>query len=195
MVWRSKNVALTDQDGDAAEVDDLIGASVVMDSSHHLIHNGKSFEGFVSEETPGDGDKINIAFKTGTTSSSWHLFPLGASAGAAALRVFEGPDFTDNTGTSLTVFNRNRQSSNTPDVIDVKANPDETGKMTSGVTFNDATGTKIYEEYFGSDKDAGGQSRGEREIVLASDTFYVVEIEAKEADLAYISLNVNWYEL
>ncbi len=174
-------------------LDPTTGAHSVLTYAHKAIHNGNHFVCFHSKESPSDGEKINMCFKIPEENKRPHLFLLGSSAGASVLRIIENPSITDNSGSSLSIFNRRRENNNVSIILDISTNPDTANQVAKDVTFSN--GTTIYEEYFGSDKDAGGQSREDYEFVLKSEEEYIIEAEVQEAGLAYINIIATWYEL
>lgn len=172
-------------------IDETTGAAVSINFDEAKVHDGEAFHAFHSAVDPVINDKVNIAFKTPNTTTKIHLLPLPSSAGATKLQIIRGASITVDTGSALTVFNQNENSLNATTIIDVSVSPSVPGRAAKDVTHSG--GTIIFEEYFGSDKDAGGQGRGTREMVLKTNTIYICELESLEAGLTYISLFLSWY--
>lgn len=181
-------------------IDSSTRALNVIDYTHHEIHAGAAYFAFHTDASKGDGDTINIYFKTPAETTSenllCHVVVEWAASGAAFLNIYEAPTVTSGTGTNGNdVIDRNRNlttSSTLSGVQDNMGTSSAAGAYAKDVTVTD-NGTLIYQDYAGTGKSSAASERAEEEIVLASDTEYVFEVESDAAGLT-LFLRVDWYE-
>lgn len=181
-------------------IDEATGAYAGIDYAHHEIHDGTSFNCFCYQNVEEIGARTIIAFKTGDLPTCIHVTPLGSASGGAHARILAAPNIVDNTGASLTVFNRNQCSNNKSQVIDTSQNPDVPGQAMffTALTMGNVTGgTEIAHAHLqeGAGKKAlGGVARDTQEWQLAPNTLYAFEIESLVAEENYCEVELNWYE-
>lgn len=173
-------------------LDGVSQAITTIDSLHHEIHEGDAYSINFYDVSKGDGTTINAYFKTPNTSKRIHCFFQWSASGAAFGRILEAPTVTSNTGTNAKdIYNKNRNSSNTSEVVDNATSP-AAGKFATDVTIT-GNGTILSVEYSGAAKSVGGESRNESEFVLKPNTAYVFQVESDAAGLT-LALRVGWYE-
>jgi len=181
--------------------DDLTGAAVTIEYEHHEIHDGNFFHSWYGQTVSDIGDKTIIAFRTPVAPTRLHLIAHYLCAGAAEASVFEAPTVTNNTGATLTVYNRDRDSLVTSGIWDTSQTPDVQGQATyfTEVTQGNVTGgTEIWHAILalGTDnKPAGGELRGLNEWILKANTLYAFVLESKTDDDNSCMVRLNWYEL
>lgn len=112
---------------------------------------------------------------------------------AGKIELYEGPTWTQGTGTAFPIFNRNRNSATTSVLLE-----DTTGAF---VATNNlirkpagfAGGTVIHDFYLFGDKKIGGEARDVQEIILKSNTTYAVLVTAIDGTNS-AQVILNWYE-
>ena len=111
--------------------EDLVsGAYVGIDNPHFKIHNGEGFVCHYTQTVSDTNDRSIIAFKTPNTMRYPHVTVSASASTAATAFILEAPTITNNTGASLTIFNRRRIGTPTETtVIRTKTNPDELDAM------------------------------------------------------------------
>jgi len=187
-------------DTDYMQLDPLSAALLVIQYEHSELHGGRSFACHYSQEVSDTGFKSIIAFKSGNDTRQHHLV-FSASASAPAIGyILEAPTITDNTGDTLSVFNRNRTSANLSDIIDTSQNPDVKGQamyFTAAAASNVTGGTILDTVPLISGQGpfaVGGTNRGQQEWILAEDTLYAFVIESSDATDNIHRIQVDWYE-
>ena len=89
---------------------------------------------------------------------------------------------TSNNGTTLDVFNRDRNSGSTATIIAFHT-PTVTG-----------TGTRIRCWHAGSGRNFGGGDRGSHEFILKQNTKYLFRITNATTNNNFMALKIDWYE-
>ena len=193
-------VMVVDSDGDIVTIDEATGAITIIQYEHHELHMGDSFSCWYEQTVSDIGDKSIINFRTANSARWLHITVTVSATFMAEVRILEAPAINDNTGASLAVYNRNRNSGTIATVIDTSQNPDVTGQATyfTEVTMgNVAGGTEILHEHLGTGegkKTLGGMSRGAAEWILLPNTLYAFEIESTTNDDNVHVIVLNWYE-
>ncbi|MCP3684643.1 MAG: hypothetical protein GY861_18405 [bacterium] len=172
--------------------DQSTGATNIVEYAHHEIHGGSSYMVGSYDPDLDNGEKIIVAFKTPNTTKWLHLLILVDNSSESTLELLEAPTITNDTGTDLVVYNRNRNSGNTSGALNIKASP-AAGFATLGPTIT-ATGTVIEAQMVGSGKEkVGGETRGTSEFVLKQNTIYAIRLTAL-ADNGSANVLLDWYE-
>lgn len=162
-------------------LDPSSGIIVVLDNEQYRIHEGQHF--FATDH---DND-IDVE-----TSKYWHVIAPDSSTDVhlkftlhlddpGKIEVFEAPTTTAN-GTSITVFNNDRNSANTADLT-----------LYSDPTVS-ADGNLIYVERIGTNKSAGGKLRRNQEIILKYSAAYLIKVTT-DANDNEASIEFHWYEV
>lgn len=193
-------VMVVDSDGDIILIDEDTRSLTIIGQEHQEIHCGDSFSCWYLQDVSDTGDKSIIAFKTSATTKWIHLVPAGSATVVAHYRLYEAPVITDNTGATLAIYNRDRNSATTSTVIDTSTTPDTVGQamyFTEATMGNVVGGTEITHEHLGTGegkKTLGATTRGTQEWILKQDTFYAFIIESiNDDDNTHVVL-LNWYE-
>lgn len=193
-------VMVVDSDGDIITIDEDTGSITTITQEHSELHCGDSFSSWYLQDVSDIGDKSIIAFKTSNTIKWIHVTVTSAATVMAHSRILEAPAITDNTGATLAIYNRDRNSATTSTVIDTSPAVDVAGQamyFTELTTGNVTGGTEIAHEHLGTGegkKTLGGATRGTQEWILKQNTFYAFVIESITADDNTHVIGLSWYE-
>jgi len=160
--------------------DDVTKALVEMSYEHHKLHGGYLFS-YTEASDIGNGANRDILIITPSTDDHTHMAMDISAESEADTKLYEGIGLTSN-GISVTSYNRNRNSSNTPQTL-LYHTPD-------GVS----GGTLLFQKHFGSGKQFGGGSRDANEIILKQNTKYLYRVNNATTGNNFISVELNWYE-
>jgi len=166
-------------------LDDTSRGLVVISTEHERIHDGVMYEaGFLWSEVTAIADDASAEFLLQLTDGAHAIFNI-AAGGDAEVHFFENPTFSA-AGDLVTVFNKNRFSSNTSSAV-ATANP----------TITDA-GTALPKSFLpgGSGPHSGGGSDGNynHERVLKGGNDYLVRVTNRAGATKAISIGVEFYE-
>lgn len=168
-----------------SKLDANTGALITIDYPHHEIHGGSNYF-FTRPLTLGDGGDDEVLVTTPVGAKQAHMLLSVTATGETDFKLYE--DTTRTGGTPLTPRNRNRNYSDSS-VLTVAHTP------TGG-----AVGTLIAETFFGVDAGAGsnrqlsgGGSDSRQEIILKSDTKYLLVVDSATASNR-ITIVADWYE-
>ncbi len=190
----------TETNVEYCKMDSLSHAMAVMDYEHSELHGGSAFTCHYSQEVSDTGDQTIVAFKTGSTDKQMHATFAASSSMGATATLIEAPTITDNTGASLTIYNRNRTSTKESEAIDTSANPDVENQamyFTEATMGNVTSGTVLDTEPLQAgkgNKALGGVSRGEQEWILKKSTLYAFVVESTTDEDNTHRITVDWYE-
>lgn len=184
-------VLRADYDEDAKEYTLVIkgneseGILVVQDLAHHEIHEGNHYA-YINAQDIAGSTTISFVIVVPDTPYVPHMEFFLNGESEYSLEIYE--DATpDDEGTLVAtpgIFNRNR---NKPD--------NNSTKIYSGPTLGAGSkGTLLSRIHVGSGNNVGGETRGDNEIILRSNTKYWVDITNISATANYISWVVDWYE-
>lgn len=158
---------------------------VMIDFAHHQVHEGETYKALhknlTGTVTPATTQEYSVAVgaHTPAISSPHMLFGFEVYDGAILVEIYENPSGTA-TGTTITAYNHNRNSTNTPTLV---AKHTVTGL---------SAGTLIDAFYVA----AGSKSSDDRatsEWLLKVSTTYRIVVTPKVNSSNYIA-NLNWYE-
>ncbi|KKK46671.1 hypothetical protein LCGC14_3162910 [marine sediment metagenome] len=176
------------------KTDGATGALETIEVPHFELHEGNAFICDGNDTAMGDGDTLILAFKTADTTRWVHLTLTGWSLAQSHIDVIENCSWTTNTGTKQPLYNHNRNSSLTSNILE-----DSTGTFgaNNGMVLNPtglSGGTIIHHFDMGSGKKEEGQlDRGQAEFVLKQNETYAIRQTADAAsNEGHIAL--NWYE-
>jgi len=193
---------LVDESGNiySAKRDKITGVFTIIDYAHHEIHGGSGFVCHYTQTVSDINDKSIIAFKTGPIKYLHATVAASVTATAVAY-VYEAPTITNNTGDSLSVFNRRRVGTPTETtVIDTSTTPDTAGQAMyfTEVTMGEVTGgTELARIPLGAGagpKVIGGLARDTQEWILKPNTLYAFEVVSSTADDNIHWIEVDFYE-
>ena len=163
--------------------DPISDIPVYIDLEQHQIHEGETYQytQFTGSVTANNTlDFLMIVPTTAVTIRCPHLVVEFVTDAQVSVFLYEAPTTTAN-GTALTVYNRNRNSANTP-----------LATVYSGPTVT-AVGTLLDVELAGSGQKVGGESRGGLEWILKSNTKYLIR-RVIGTNSATVVFKIKWYE-
>ena len=170
---------MTDKYG-ALHTDGKTNNLMVIDETHHQIHEGNAFHMAAVDDTMGDGDTLIVTLTTPDTDKEIHITFWFDTLAGAHLEIITG--ITSHTGgVAITPKNLNLNSTNTTVTTETKSNPTLTGGTVLG---------SIYA--FGSRRATAGASHS-NELILEKNTKYAWKMTADGATNA-IYLHLDWYE-
>jgi len=152
--------------------------------AHKRIHDGVSFECGHYDAAVGTGTAATMTMLVATGSKSMHMI-FNPSVGAdATFQITNGVSVTT-TGTSLSIFNKNANSTN-PSLSSIYHTP-----VTSGGT----AGPTIFIPGGNAGQTPGSQgSTYDREKILAPNTNYLLTMTNVAVSAQQMSLLLEWYE-
>lgn len=161
-------------------VDDDSDSLVMIDETHHLIHEGKHFFIVGYDDLAISGTTV-FALTTPAGSTRVHMTFLYSADGSYTLEVYENASVTG--GTATTPVNNDRNSSNTSSVTVVK-NPTVS-----------SNGDLLEQIKVGSNVKFAGteQISRENEMILKPSTTYLYRVTANEA--LTLTYKGTWYEV
>ena len=160
---------------------DSYGALHTIDQAHHEIHEGDYwFADDVSATLTANAIKYWLLV-TPNEATALHSLPVIISTGEIILEVYEGVTVATN-GTELPLLNRDRNSTAT---TTYKFYKDPTTPVTTGCPL-------VRYVRVGSGKNAAGDSRSDAELILKSNTKYLIKATAI-TNGTFISCHVNGY--
>lgn len=184
MKTNSQYIIIKDELGNESELlgDNLFsGAPLVIDVEHHEIHCGDSYMATRSVDlTNGATDTIILNVPNETGIKRYHATFAITSEAECNFDIYEGAT-TVSDGTTLTQYNRDRNSTNT------------TGITTFHTPNTPAGGTLIETRHWGTGRSAGGETRGAQEVILKNNTKYRLVVTNATSNNNYISWEINHY--
>ena len=154
---------------------------VIIEFEHHQLHEGETQRAEDYQASLGSSTvKYGITVPTFTTTINSPHMVIGVDVygGNVIVQVYETATFTS--GSALTKFNRNRNSSTTV-----------TTTITGGVT--SSNGTLMHTFFGGAGKSGSGSGRSEVEYILKSNTIYRVDLIGRAAGTEAV-IYFDWYE-
>ena len=165
---------------------------------HKEVHDGDTYEVWFTDDTMGDNDTINFAFKTPpATTKEIHMIVDFAAKVGAEVTILEAATWTAQAGTIKVPINKNRNLAATKTSV-ILGNETSTVFAANEVAYNVATvlstvATTVGEDAIFGAISGGGGSRSMKEIILKGDTTYVVLFIAEGASNQGF-LKLRWYE-
>ena len=169
---------------DVVRVDnkEIDGGIPILDYSHKEIHSGKHFY-FTEYFALNSGEDREYLLTTADSDSTPHFKGIIAGTFITTVDLYEGTSLTG--GTPITVFNNNRNSSNTA------------GMTVAHTPSGSGDGTKIYTYKFGNGStpqtSTGGFVEPDQEIVLKKNTKYLLRVTSG-TNANSLSVDMYWYE-
>ena len=172
----------------APPIDAVAGVGIGTSQAHHKIHEGDSFVVDYIDTEMEDTAYIGVGFTTPAASSGLiHILVAFASKTSAHIDMIESPSLGQ--GTSITAFNRRRDSTNVTSVTNLKSY-----NSADGDTIIVGGGVVVHDFYVWADKKATGQGgRAVDEFVLAPLTEYAFKLTADAGSNAG-QIILNFYE-
>ena len=168
--------------------DDVTGVQAIISYEHHEVHEGKSFFVSAYDADLDTSDTLALAFLTPALTKI-HVLALIDNTSASLFEIIEGA--TNVNGSNIPVYNRDRNSATTSEIMSAKATPTP-NVVTTGSTFTG--GTTIHSQVIGGGKEKiGGQTRGSAEIILKVNTIYAFRLTGL-ADNGSANVGISWYQ-
>jgi len=179
-------MVITDPDGHTAGVDSGAALATILEA-HRKIHNGDYYY-IKNFATVGTGDSLDFLFIIASNTVphvQWQL----ASESEANFYLYEGVEVSSN-GTPETVFNCNRNSSNTA-TLQVYSGP-----TLAGGSLGDGGqgGILISASVVGSSKETTANRITTYELIGKAGTTYWVRLSNVSSQAAWVDYDFNWYE-
>lgn len=186
----------------AANVDRSTNAIKTIEYEHNEVHGGSHYTCHFTNDCTNTGEMTVIAFNTANTTKWVHLVAVATATAQTNFGIYENTSIDVDEGTQLTIYNNNRNSSNTSGVTSIETVP----VVNKATSFNEAqaaganitTTTEIYSEHIGSNsgpRASGGNSRGSAEFVLEQNQQYAIILTSLNNDDNTHNLVLEWYEL
>jgi hypothetical protein len=165
-------------------------ANITVDYAHHELHAGSYFHASGANDLAASGTLI-VTFTTPNTTKWAHFVPAVVSEIETEAKLWEGfaVGAGGTVGSSVTAYNRNRNSATAP-----------TCTVYTGASVGTASpgtiGTILLETWhWGSGKDIGGGDRADNEWMGKQNTTYCIQIVNQSGAAAnYINWSFDWYE-
>jgi len=170
----------TESNVDDVRMDRVTNTLQTIEYEHHEIHSGSSYVFTVAGDI-ANNDYAHLLVVTPNTPKWGHIIFEAEVETEMKLNVCEGVSISDS-GTSLSSYNRNRNSTNEPAIL-VYTNP----------TITDS-GTCIVTAQVGSGKKIGGSARSTGELILKENTIYDFKVRNESGGAGFASQQFNWYE-
>ena len=165
--------------------DEITRTLQMIDYAHHEVHEGNGYSVSVEFADLDTGINGDLYFKTPNSAVWDHIIAAFYTSAAAKFYLREAPTITAS-GTLLTSYNQDRNSSNTTSVV-ARSSP----TITAG-----GSGTLIDRARGGGGIGAGrfgGSTVGRSEWILKQNTIYLFRI-VSEADNNKAMIELKWYE-
>lgn len=178
-------------------MDALFRAPLIQQIEHFEIHEGCAFIARAFDENMSIGDEIILAFKTPNTLKVPHIIIDFSAKASSHVDIIESPVWSTGTGSQVLVYNRNRNSTNTTDLLE-----DSTGSFINTNTIllnpNNLSGGTIIPNgtlYVFTPMGIGQstKSRGESETILKANTQYAIRFTT-DSGVNGGDLMLRWYE-
>ncbi len=178
------------------EFDNLFTIPVMIDVSHHEIHEGDSFTCNAIDLTLASAATMSLAFKTPSGTKRVHIFHRFVTLTGGHVEVTEGPTWTNQSGAKQAIYNRKREASmGSSGMLEDQAQAEfvasnnmilEPGSISGG--------TVIHTSYaFGRKNQFTGANRETDELILKPDTQYTYKFTSDAADNS-ANMVLDWYE-
>lgn len=185
---------IRDKEGDTLSIDSSTWALVTVEYEHYEAHNGNMYTIVALDGDLDTGDSLSISFFVPDTATEIHWVPSAFNSVAASVRLLEAPTIDTSTGTEVSIYNRNRRSSN--ETIIQHPNQLDTGIVTINTSISDS-GTVLDPTYIGTNgtpvQAQSGATRGEAELILKTNTVYTLLLIG-QADNGLAAIRMTWYE-
>lgn len=161
------------------KVDRPTDSIVITPYEQHKINAGDHFY-FMDTANLGASGTANYMIITPDTTK-WGHMTIGISTIGDTMVTLDESVSGSSTGSTVTVFNRNRNSSTTPGVVITR--------MAVGAT----DGTLVWNTYIAEDGKIKGSPAGQNELVLKQNTKYLLLLKSATASNVLTTI-FDWYE-
>ena len=171
--------------------DDVTGVQVIIPHEHHEVHEGKSFFVSVYDVDLDTSDTLALSLLTPALTKI-HVLVLIDNTSTSLFEIIEGATNVD--GSNIPVYNRDRNSATTSEIMSSKLTPTP-NVVTTGSTFTGGTTihSQVIRELGGGKEKIGGATRGSAEIILKVNTIYAFRLTGL-ADNGSANVGISWYE-
>ncbi len=169
---------------------------IVIDYGHHELHDGNSFSCHYAQDVTDTNDRSVIAFTT-PADKDMHMLVLVSASAAADFFILEGATGTTIGATDLTVYNRDRNSTNTSLVTSIDGTLGSVSYYSLTTDTAITGGTELYHEHIGAGRQGqavSGASRVSSEWILKKSTVYDIELKSLDANDNSHHVECTWYE-
>lgn len=169
-----------------APYDEVTGAALTIDTSHHEVHEGEMWHAERTVSGVADAGAVNLLLNVGSAVDAHVVFEVLAS-GQVTVSLWESP--TINTlGTEVTIYNMDRnvtttahsQLYHTPSITSTGSVALVNGRLLPG---GNSPQTRV-----------GGGIRQNTEWILAPSRNYLLRVTNNSGSAATINTVVEWYE-
>jgi len=160
---------------------DNCGAIHTIDQAHHEIHEGDYWFADDISESLGSAAIKYWLLVTPNDTTRLHSLPVIVGTGEIEIQVYEGATVATN-GTELPLLNRDRNSTAT---TAYKFYKDPTTPVITGCPI-------VRNIRVGSGKNAIGDSRSDAELILKSNSKYLIKVTSR-ATGTFVSMHINGY--
>jgi len=162
-----------------------------IDVSYQKIHEGLAYTFVCDKSSLDNGDSFWIMFKTNSVKNV-HFRPalLFTTDSLVVGKLYESPTFTEGTGSSVNVYNHNRNivdSDNSDVVIMLEPENLTEGTRLPLTVFAGVEGSR--------QSQSGGFRSSEEEWILKSDTLYGIKVENIGSSSTDVTVIPFWYEV
>lgn len=185
--WRS-----SDSSWIGPRIDPSSTSFQVIDYAHHEIHSGSHYFNEFATDVPAL-DWIDIRWTTPNTAAECHILISVRTQEEGLYQLYEDAPIL-NAGTTIPIFNNNRNSGNTSGVtgVDYIIN---TTEANANLDTDISGATKLRQALLGSNQgNVSGEIRSDNELVLIPDTAYLLRVNNQVSSTRYISWVLDWYE-
>lgn len=148
--------------------------------NHSKIHSGEHYI-FISRSTASSSQNLDIGLTVENSTKLHHTIFIASSRLQAEWFLYEGSSFTS--GTTITAYNSNRNSTNTATLTATK-NPNI-----------GTTGTMIDNVHLSARQGISGGGAGDRiQWILKNNTKYIVRLDSN-GDGNAMTQKIAWYEI
>ena len=181
-LFRNLFLSGTVYDATKSGIDSVTESQIVIDNSHHEIHDGVRFFHQESYSLVKSGTIDHLIVTPDT--SNWCHMVIGINNTLASIEVILYEDTVASAnGTEDAVFNRNRNSATV-----------NTTLLFTAPTITDV-GVRLTENVLGTGKNTpGGEAMDAEEIMLKQNTKYLLRISEPGIANTQVNLTFDWYE-
>ena len=187
---------------DTPVIDQSTHALTTITYAHHEIHSGGSYTTHFDNTTANTDDhRTAIGLQVAATTKWPHMIITISASSPAEFFIYEAPTINLAAGTEKTLFNRNRNTTNTSGVFNL-ANPQVAGSVTTYIEAQLAaasfSGGTVIEHVMlaggGGPKAVGGLARGSEEWILDQGAKYLFVMQNIGANVNLHEIHLDFYE-
>ncbi len=189
--WFNNQYILQDPDDSTrlAEFDNKFQVPVVIDVEHHEIHEGNTYIIDVSTI----GTSVDFSFKTSSSTKKVHMIFQWAAESKAHIELYEGRTWSAGSGSTATIYNRDRNSLNNSQIQENTTGTFATNMFLVVNSTGQAGGNIIHDEYVWSDKKETNRNRDINEFILKVNETYVAKVTSDDGNKG-LHIVLHWYE-